>query len=106
MRLRQRNLVKYKLKKRATLYDDDGTSYEGYEDAGTVKAKARPAGGKVAVEMYGEKLKYMLTMRTNDMSTSINESDGFCVYSTDEPDYKVVAIKTFTDHKIIDLEKV
>jgi hypothetical protein len=107
MRLRQRDLKPYIVKRRVPMQDVDGTTYEDYEEKGNkLKANIKPAGGKVMSEIYGEKLKYMKTMITDDITFSIKELDGVCVKSKDKPDYKVVAIKDYTDHRIIDLEKV
>lgn len=108
MRLSQRDLKLYTVKKRVPLQDDDGTTYNGYEEAGTIiLGNIQPAGGKIAVEMYGEKLKYMLTMYCEN-NVNIKETDGICVNveATDNPDYKVIAIKQYNTHKVIDLEKV
>jgi len=108
MRLRQRDLKEYKLKKRVPLQDSDGTTYEEYEEVGTIiKANTQPTGGKIAAEIYGERLKYMLTMYCEN-NVDIKETDGICinVEATDKPDYKVVAIKQYNTHKVLDLEKV
>lgn len=108
MRLRQRDLKTYVLKKRVPLQDPDGTTYEGYEEVGTIiKANIQPAGGKIAAEIYGERLKYMLTMYCEN-NVDIKEADGICVNveATEEPDYKVVAVKQYNTHKVVDLEKV
>ena len=80
MRLRQRDLKEYRVKKRVPMQDEDGTTYEGYEEIGlSIIAKVKSAGGSVAATMYGEKLKYMKTMITCDMKFNIEEHDGVCV---------------------------
>ena len=107
MRLRQRNLKTYCLKKYIPGQDDDGASYENYETNGTeIQASIQPAGGKTMSEMYGQRLAYMLTMRCEG-DANIQEKDGICVYVpfSEKPDYNVVAIHPW-DMKVYDLEKV
>ena len=108
MRFRQRDLKTYTLKRHGNFKEPDGTAYEGYEDVGNaIKAKVQPAGGKVLSEIYGDRLAYMLTMHCQN-DVEINESDGICVYVEDDsdPDFKVIAIRRWNTHKVIDLEKV
>ena len=108
MRLRQRDLKSYTLKKHGTFKETDGTTYTEYEDASRIiKAKVQPAGGKVLSEIYGDRLAYMLTMYCQN-DVDIAESDGICVHvdKNSNPDFKVVAIRMWNTHKVIDLEKV
>ncbi|MDD3840763.1 MAG: hypothetical protein PHP06_09375 [Clostridia bacterium] len=108
MRLRQRDLKPYTIKKHGTYKEPDGTSYTGYETIGrTIKANIQPAGGKMLSEIYGLRLAYMLTMYCQN-NVDINENDGVCVYvdKDQDPDYKVVAIRPWNTHIVADLEKV
>lgn len=108
MRLRQRDLKEYTIKKHGTFKDEDGTKYTGYEQEGReIKAKIRPAGGKMLSEIYGLRLAYMLTMYCEN-GTELSENDGICVYvsSDKDPDYKIVAIRPWGTHIVADLEKV
>lgn len=96
------------LKKAIPKEDDEGTIYTDYDDTPVdFKANVQPAGGKVMAEMYGERLAYMLTMYYSG-SLDIKEKDGICVYAgpSEKPDYKIVAIRPWNNHKVIDLEKV
>lgn len=106
MRLRQRDLKTYYLRKRKTKTDVEGLKYSDYDTAVEIKAKIQPAGGKVMAEMYGERLNYIKTMYY-DGSLEIKENDGICVYvgPAEGPDYKVVGIAPW-DHNVITLEKV
>ena len=105
MRLRQRDIKTYTVKKHGTFKDPDGTKYTGYEQIGReIKAKIQPAGGKMLSEIYGLRLAYMLTMYCEN-GTELSENDGICVYA-DEPDYKIVAIRPWGTHIVADLEKV
>ncbi len=108
MRHNKRWLKTIYLKKYLTVKDAEGTTTIGY-DATQVEFKAniQPASGKVMAEIYGERLAYMLTMYY-DGSLDLKEKDGICVYvsSDKKPDYKIVAIRPWNNHKVIDLEKV
>lgn len=108
MRLRQRDLKEYTYKKYGKFKEPDGTSYTGYELEGCkIKAKIQPAGGKMLSEIYGLRLAYMLTMYC-ELGIELSENDGICVYvdGDKDPDYKVVVIRKWNTHKVVDLEKV
>lgn len=107
MRLRQRDLKTVYIKKSVSKQDDDGTTYNSYEEIYTeIKASIQPAGGKVLAEMYGQRLAYMKTMRYEG-DVNIREGDGICIEAlpTESPDYKVMAINPW-GIKVYDLEKV
>jgi hypothetical protein len=98
----------YYLKKKTTAKDSDGTEVPVYSQTPSiVKANIFPASGKVQAEMYGERLNYILNMLYSG-TADIVEDDGVCVYvsSGSDPDYKVISIKRYSDHKLIELEKV
>ncbi|AEE91204.1 conserved protein of unknown function [Tepidanaerobacter acetatoxydans Re1] len=108
MRLRQRDLKPYTVKKHGTFKDADGTKYTGYEKEGrAIKANIQPAGGKMLSEIYGLRLAYMLTMYCQK-GTELSENDGVCVCvdESQDPDYKIVAIRPWNTHIVADLEKV
>ncbi len=107
MRLKQSDLKSYAVKRREVVKEPDGTTYDGWVVKGEIKANVQPAGGRMMAELYGERLVYMLTAYA-ELGTDIKESDGVCVYvaSDLEPDYKVVAIRRWNTHHVIDLEKV
>lgn len=108
MRLRQRDLKPYTIKKYGKFKEPDGTTYTGYKKEGkTAKANIQPAGGKMLSEIYGLRLAYMLTMYCQK-GTELSENDGICVYvdGNQDPDYKIVAIRPWNTHIVADLEKV
>jgi hypothetical protein len=107
-RLRQRDLKPYTVKNRIPAKDADGTTYEDWDRRGyTIKANIKPAGGKLAVETYGEKLAYMLTALIEE-GTVLNDGDAVCVYvaSSEKPDYKVVASPKWSSHSVVMLEAI
>lgn len=108
MRLRQRDLKPYTVYRRSIVTEPDGTTYEESDLVGyVIHANIQPAGGKVMSVMYGERLAYMLTAYV-ETNTIIQELYGVCVYvaSDAKPDYKVVAIRRWNTHYVVDLEKV
>nr|DAW08089.1 MAG TPA: hypothetical protein [Caudoviricetes sp.] len=40
------------------------------------------------------------------LSEPIKESDGVAVFSDDAPDYKVVSVQSYTEHKVLLLEAI
>lgn len=115
MRLRQRDLRPIILKVRDTLEEPDGTNYEDWVNPFTIQGNKQPSGGKLMVEMYGERLRYMFTIYSESSADNVQLTDEFnkeeksygaCIYSTDVPDYKVVAMRLWNAHIVIDIEKV
>lgn len=105
MRLRQRDKRAVMIRQRITITEPDATTYEDWGDPVTVYGNVQPAGGRVMAEMYGECMGYMLTMYVEG-KPSISEGAGACIYSNDIPDYKVVAVRPWGAHTVVDLEKV
>jgi hypothetical protein len=107
-RLRQRDLKPYTVKRRIPAKDEDGTTFENWDQRGyTIKANIKSAGGKLAAETYGERLAYMLTALIEG-DTTLNEGDGICVYvaPSEKPDYKVVASPKWSSHSVVMLEAI
>lgn len=114
MRLRQRDLKPYVVKRRIEVKEPDATTSEDWGCPVTIKANILPAGGKSMAELYGERLAYMLTayaentrdvMKLTEDMNSKGESFGVCIYAS-EPDYRIVAIRPWASHKVIDLEAI
>lgn len=108
MRLKQSDLKPYTVYRRITVTEPDGSTYEEEDPNGhVIRANVQPAGGKLLVEMYGERLAYMLTAYV-EVGTVIQEADRACIYVAPDapPDYKVVAVRRWNTHYVIDLEKV
>lgn len=108
MRLRQRDQKAILFKQRTTLEENDGTTYEGWGEPITIYGNLQPAAGRLMSEMYGERIGYMLAMYVEGKS-NVLESSGAWIYVTEdspEPDYRVVAVRPWGSHTVIDLEKV
>lgn len=100
--MRVKNKKTYQLKKRTIVIDSEGGKYPSYSEPIEINANVYPASGKVQAEVYGEKLKYILNM-LYDENEEIVESDVI-VYNNN--DYKVISIKNYSRHKLMELEKV
>lgn len=105
--MRIKNKKDYFIRPRTVSSDGEGGKVITYGTAQPIQANIYPASGKVQAEMYGERLAYILNM-LYDGAESIKENDGICVYvaSTDKPDYRVISIKQYTNHKLMELEKL
>ena len=106
MRLRQRDLKAFTFKKWQKVTEPDGTTYDGWGNGGVMYANVQPAGGKILVEMYGARLAYMKIAYSENLNGAA-EGDGIYIDApgTAEPDYKIVAIRPWMNHFVIDLEK-
>ena len=92
----------YKLKKKTIIEDNEGGIYPEYLDAIDIECYIYPASGRVQAEMYGERLTYILNMLYDG---EIEISEGDCIVYNNL-DYKVISIKNYTKHKLIELEKI
>lgn len=105
--MRLKNKKTYYLRKKGTVRDNEGGAYPGYADPQVIKAYIYPASGKVQAEIYGDRLNYILNM-LYDGTVALQEKDGICVNveATEEPDYRVISIKSYSGHKLIELERI
>lgn len=119
MRLRERDKRPVIFRERIPMKEPDGTSYEGWSPLGEIiRGNVQPAGGRAMAEMYGERLGYMLTFFIEHTTESLqllnkfnskNKGLGAWVYIPDdrpETDYKVVAVRPWGAHIVIDLEAI
>lgn len=108
MRLLRRDQRTIVIRKRTTMQEPDGTTYEGWDPEGLeFRANVQPAGGRVMAEQYGERLGYMLVAYVEG-HPGVKESSGVWVNAAldREPDYRVVAVRQWRQHTILELEKV
>lgn len=106
MRLRERDKRNVEFRPRVPLQEEDGTTYEGWGDPFTIRGNVLPAGGRVLAEMYGERLAYIRVMYVEQEPPVPLESAGGCLYTLDNPDYKVVAVRPWGGHYVIDMEAI
>ena len=81
--------------------------YADYSEPIEIKANIYPACGKLQAEIYGERLNYIQNM-LYDGPEKLNEGDGICykARAIEKPDYKIISIKEYTSHKLLELEKM
>lgn len=106
MRLRERDKRPVIFRPRETIKEPDATTSEGWGAPFTIRGNVQPAGGRVMAEMYGERLAYMRVMYVEKAPPEALESHGACLYTDEEPDYKVIAVRPWGPHYIIDLEAI
>ncbi|MBO0413225.1 hypothetical protein JZO81_19390 [Enterococcus hulanensis] len=111
MRLRQRDLRTCYLKKRIITKDEEGNALSDFsKQRSTFQMNVQSAGGKMAVELYGERLPYIKSCKYQGdlINEGENEGDGVCVFvdKDADPDFKIISIQEFSQHKNIMLERV
>lgn len=104
--MRLKNLKKFNVYKWSTITDDEGGKYTDYSSEPIdCQLEVWAGGGKIQAEMYGERLAYMLNANAY-LTADIAEKDGIAVNATDKPDYKVVSVQKYTNHKVLLLELI
>ena len=109
MRLRRNRLRQFHHREAIPRKDSEGSSFIDYGSAVAFMAEEWAAGGKLQVELYGQRLPNIRNLRIDGRYSEqpgkklqyaveggpvISPGDGICLYvSADSaPDYKVVAI--------------
>nr|DAP78342.1 MAG TPA: head closure knob [Caudoviricetes sp.] len=106
MRLKKNRLKAYNMRKFQVIKTDEGIKREGYSDETIeIKAEIWPASGRLQAEIYGERLNYILNANV-EKSTAIAEKDGLCVDKIDQVTHRVISIKEYSNHKVLELERV
>lgn len=102
-----KNARDYYVKAFSSQKNNEGATYASYGEAQPISAYIYPAGGKVQAEIYGNRLNYILNMLYGG-NVPLHENDGVCVNVAqgEAPDYKVISIKQYSRHKLIELEKI
>lgn len=107
--MRVKNKKTYKLCRKTIVTDSEGGKYSSYSTPVEIKANIYPASGKLQAEMYGLRLNNIMNM-LYDGSEELKEGDGICyttyAISNNKPDYVVISKKDYTDHKLLELEKI
>lgn len=105
MFLNESNFKSYNLHKYKVTVTNEGAKITYFsEDFEVIRAEIYPASGKVQSSIYGERLNYILNAIVR-IGVPISEKDGICVNS-DTVNYRVISIKEYTYHKILELELI
>ena len=107
MRLRQSRLETYYHRKRMVKKDKEGSTYEEYSAASSFSGESWPASGKVQAQQYGQRLGYIRNVKIDGGYAIKPDENGRLHYILDngidlmfvgentEPDYRIVAIKSY-----------
>lgn len=123
MRLKRSRLSTCQIKKAVLKRDAEGGSYIEYGPAVPITAEMWTGGGKLQIEMYGNRLPNIRNLRLNGAyyevpgingkvtyqmrdGPGIAAGDGICIYTAadQDPDYQIVAIYPYT-HLTLEVEK-
>lgn len=107
MRLKRSRLRTLKVANKATTKDAEGGIIVSYENPTAFEGTIWPAGGKLQIQKYGDKVDSMMNCKLKGNyeivpegnhvkyvfdDFSIREDDGVFVYADVEPDYRIVSI--------------
>lgn len=121
-RLLMRRLRDFTLMKKQTVIDSEGVPETEYAGNFVVKGYIWPATSKRQLETYGDRIENVSNFRiegnyTIDSTSGVEKlffpeenqtidlGDGVCVYTTEEPDYRIVS---FTNYYplLMEIEKI
>lgn len=99
------------LKKHSVGSDDEGNDIITYSDGSTeIQMDVQSAGGQVQAQIWGTQLPYVKSCyyEGHEINEGENEKDGICykVDSSSKPDYEIISIQEFSEHKVITLKKL
>ncbi len=77
-----------------------------YGEPVEIRAACQDAGSQVDIQLYGERVKRMLTIYYDGLE-QVCEGDGLCIHvaATAPPDYRVVSVAGW-DHQVVQAEKI
>lgn len=116
MRMKKSRLRMLKIANKAVTKDSEGGPIVAYTDEKVFEGTVWPAGGKLQIQKYGDKVDSMMNCKLKGAyeiipegnhvryafgDFSLRENDGVFVYTESEPDYRVISI---TPHKPLFLE--
>lgn len=99
------------LKKHQINSDDEGNDVISYPgEPIEINMDVQSAGGQVQAQIWGTQLPYIKTCyyEGNEINEGENEKDGICykVDSSSKPDYEIISIQEYSEHKVITLKKL
>lgn len=110
MRLKDSDLTTVYLRKPMNTQDDEGYSICGWSDPQPIRMNVQSAGGTVNAQLYGKDIKYIKTCKYQGDLLAEGRGEGFGVClkvpSSSDPDYKITAIREFSTHKNVTLERI
>lgn len=106
MFLKKSRLKPYPLRRFKKTVSDEGIAKEGYtDDVKGVRLELWPASSKLQSEIYGERLNDILNANASK-DADINVKDGVCIESKTEVTHRVISKKVYSQHQVLELERV
>lgn len=106
MFLKKNRLKPYPMKRFKKIVTDEGIAKEGYtETVEEVSLELWPASSKLQSEIYGERLNDILNANASK-DADINVKDGVCIDSKTEVTHRVISKKVYSQHQVLELERV
>lgn len=120
MRLKRSRVRTLKIANKTITKDAEGGIIVSYANATELEGTIWPAGGKLQIQKYGDKVDSMMNCKLKGgykivpegnhvkyvfKDFSIREGDGVFIYTDENPDYKIVAI-TAHNTLFMELERV
>lgn len=106
MFLKKSRLKPYPMKRFKKTVTDEGIAKEGYTDeVEEVRLELWPASSNLQSEIYGERLNDILNANASK-NADINVKDGVCVDSKTEVTHRVISKKVYSQHQVLELERV
>ena len=85
---------------------NEGVAKEGYEnEVEEVRLELWPASSKLQSELYGERVNDILNANASK-DADINVKDGVCIESKTEVTHRVISKKVYSQHQVLELERV
>lgn len=106
MFLKKNRLKPYPLRRFEKTVSDEGVVKEGYaSEVAEVMLELWPASSKLQSEIYGERLNDILNANVSK-DANINVKDGVCIESKTEVTHRVISKKVYSQHQVLELERV
>lgn len=106
MFLKKNRLKPYPLRRFKKTVSDEGVVKEGYaDDVEEVRLELWPATSKLQSEIYGERLNDILNANASK-NADINVKDGICIDSKTEVTHRVISKKVYSQHQVLEVERV
>lgn len=118
--MKKSRLRKLQIANKVTEKDSEGGTVVSYGSPKEFSGTVWPAGGKLQVQKYGDRVNSILNCKLDGSYTvepegkhvkyvfgefSIREDDGVYVYRHDEPDYRIISITPY-EPILLELERL
>nr|DAR39734.1 MAG TPA: head closure knob [Caudoviricetes sp.] len=106
MFLKKNRLKPYPLRRFEKIVSDEGVVKEGYASrVDEVMLELWPATSKLQSEIYGDRVNDILNANASK-DANINVKDGVCIESKTEVTHRVISKKVYSQHQVLELERV